>query len=247
MMALEENTYTDLLKKWHMRYPDVEAVVLFTAHWEAPVQQISRVGRYDTIHDFYGFPEELCQIQYPAPGHEELAARVRDLFRDRGIASGFDAKRGLDHGSWSVLHHLYPQANMPVVQLSVNIGLDPRQQYEIGKALAPLRRDNVLILGSGGTVHNLRALKWGQEEAEPWAVSFDDWLDKRLQTWNVEELARYESLAPHAPLAVPRSEHFVPLLLAMGAADGERTAASLHRSYQLGSLSLAAWEFGQQD
>lgn len=245
MLVIEEHAYTRYLKTLAGSMPRPKAIVVFSAHWESPVQLISGAKEYETIYDFYGFPDELYQMTYPAKGDPELARKIQRLFAEAGIHSEIDHERGLDHGAWSVLKLLYPYADIPVIALSVNPSLGNAQQYEIGKALAALRQDNVLIIGSGGTVHNLRRVEWEAKEgeAESWAVEFDDWFRERLADWDLEQIFRYETLAPHAKLAVPRNEHFVPLLLAMGAADETRAARLLHRSYQLGTLSLCVWQF----
>lgn len=243
MLVIEEHAYTRYLKKLADSMPRPKAIVIFTAHWESPVQLISGAPVYETIYDFYGFPDELYQMTYPAKGDLALAKKIAGLFADAGIPSEIDHQRGLDHGAWSVLKLLYPEADIPVIALSVNPSLSNEKQYEIGKALASLRKEEVLIIGSGGTVHNLRRIAWDSTEAEDWAVQFDDWFREQLSTWNLEQVFQYESLAPHAQLAVPRNEHFVPLLLAMGTADETRQANLLHRSYQLGTLSLSAWQF----
>ncbi|MBX6395360.1 MAG: dioxygenase [Alicyclobacillaceae bacterium] len=245
-LAVEDNPYTRFLKNLSSRFPKPNAVLVFTAHWESPVQLIGAAGQFETIHDFGGFPEELYRITYPAKGAPEVAEEAHELFRQAGIPARIDRVRGLDHGAWVVLRLLFPQADVPVVALSVNPGLSPAQQYAIGRALTPLRRD-VLILGSGGTVHNLRALDWEQGTDGPpadWAVAFDSWLHRQLENWNTQTLFAYETDAPYARRAVPRNEHFIPLLIAMGAADDDRHAQRLFQSYQFGSLSLACWEFG---
>lgn len=257
-LALEANAYTDFLgglaREWPDRYPKAEAIVLFTAHWEHRVQRISAVERYEMIYDFSGFPDGLYQVRYPAQGHPELAEEIRGLLQAEGIPAELDTSRGLDHGSWVPLSLLFPDARIPVVQMSVHPGLVPEEQYRIGRALSGLRRRNVLVLGSGGTVHNLWRVQWGASSPEPWAVAFDDWLGERLELWDTDSLFAYREAAPHALDAVPRNEHFIPLLYAMGAADpgecggapadGKPQAKQLFRDYQYGSLSLSFWEFG---
>ncbi|MDI3327915.1 MAG: class III extradiol ring-cleavage dioxygenase [Alicyclobacillaceae bacterium] len=245
-LAVEDNAYTRFLQNLPTRFPRPRAVFIFTAHWESPVQLVGAPERFGMIYDFGGFPEELYRIVYPAQGAPEAAEEARSLLERAGIPARIDRARGLDHGAWVVLRLLFPQADVPVVALSVNPALPPEEQYAIGRALAPLRRD-ALILGSGGTVHNLWSLDWGQGTDGPaadWAVDFDDWLQRQLEEWNTEALFRYESEAPYARRAVPRNEHFIPLLLAMGAADDDRLARRLFQTYQYGSLSLACWEFG---
>ncbi|GEN32558.1 dioxygenase [Aneurinibacillus danicus] len=242
-LVLEDNGYTKMLQELRTKLPRPRAIVLFSAHWEAPVQTVSAVEKYDMIYDFYGFPEEMYKIVYPAKGEKALAEKVRTLLDTQEIASRADTERGMDHGAWVVLRLVYPQADIPVVVLSVNPNLSAAEQYRIGQALSPLRKDGVMFIGSGGTVHNLRRINWRSTEAEEWAVKFDDWLGEKIGKWDTEALFAYETQAPHAKEAVPRNEHFIPLLLAMGAADDGRNGTLLHREYQYGNLSLICWKF----
>lgn len=242
-IVLEQNSYTDFLKSFAANNPRPKAIVILSAHWEENVQAVSAVDTYSTIYDFGGFQDELYRMTYPAKGDRALAERIVSLFAKQGIASAVDEERGLDHGAWAVLRLLYPNVDIPVVALSVNRYLTNEQQYEIGKALAELREQDVLIIGSGGTVHNLRALNWRTEGTDAWAETFDNWLQEKLEKWDTKALFEYRSLAPYAGEAVPTSEHFIPLLLAMGAGDSTREAKLLHRSYQYGNLSLSCWEF----
>lgn len=242
-LVLEDNEYTRLLKNFHANTPKPKAIVLFSAHWENPVQSIGAAETYETIYDFGGFQDELYQMKYPAKSDRELSEQVQSLFAEHGIQSVLNEKRGLDHGAWAVLKLLYPDADIPVASLSVNPNLSNEQQYQIGKALAALRERDVLIIGSGGTVHNLRKLNWRTEDIDPWAEQFDNWLQDKLESWDTKTLFQYRELAPFAQEAVPTSEHFIPLLLAMGAGDANRQAKRLHRSYQYGNLSLSCWQF----
>lgn len=243
-LVLEQHAYTDFLKTFAAAHPKPKAIVLFSAHWEQPTQTVSAVDAYDTIYDFSGFQDELYRISYPAKGNLKLTEEIVALFEKHGIPNQIDGSRGLDHGAWAVLKLLYPDpAEIPVVALSVNRHLTNEQQYKIGSALAELREQDVLIIGSGGTVHNLRRLNWRAEKAEPWAEAFDGWLQEKLEAWDTEALFAYRERGPHAVDSVPTTEHFIPLLIAMGAGSTNRTAKLLHRSYQLGSLSLSCWQF----
>lgn len=242
-LALEENAYTEFLQELGQTLPKPKAIVLFSAHWEATTQQVSSVAEYETIYDFGGFQPELYQIKYPAQGHAETTAEVERLFMEAGIPVQADDIRGLDHGAWVVLRLLFPDADIPVVALSVNRYLTGEQQYQVGQALASLREQDVLVIGSGGTVHNLRRLNWGSNEIDPWALEFDNWLQDKLENWDTEFLFAYDTLAPSAQAAVPTPEHFVPLLLAMGAGDRNKQATLMFKAYQLGNLSLSCWKF----
>ncbi|MBO7747983.1 dioxygenase [Paenibacillus sp. MWE-103] len=243
-LVLERHAYTDFLGDFAAGLPKPKAIVLFSAHWEHTTQTVSTADTYETIYDFSGFPDALYRITYPAKGDRKLSEDIRALFDKHGIPSRFDGERGLDHGAWAVLKLLFPDAGgIPVVALSVNRHLTNGEQYRIGSALAELREQDVLIIGSGGTVHNLRRLSWGAEIADDWALAFDAWLQEKLEAWDTAALFDYRSQAPYALDAVPTNEHFIPLLIAMGAGSRNRTATLLHRSYQLGSLSLSCWQF----
>ncbi|MEK3901011.1 dioxygenase family protein [Paenibacillus sp. FSL R7-0179] len=242
-IVLEDNAYTKLLKEFKDHMPKPKAIVLFSAHWEESVQSIGAAATYDTIYDFGGFQDELYQMTYPAKSDRALADQIQNLFTAHGIESVRNETRGLDHGAWAVLKLLYPEADIPVVAMSVNRDLPNEQQYEIGKALAALREQDVLIIASGGTVHNLRRLNWNSEDVNGWAEQFDHWIQEKLEAWDTAALFQYDELAPYAEMAVPTSEHFIPLFIAMGAGDPGRNAQLLHRSYQYGNLSLSCWQF----
>lgn len=242
-LVLEEHAYIDLLKDFSAQIKKPQAIVLFSAHWEESVQTVSAVDEYSTIYDFGGFQDELYRITYPAKGDRSLSEQIQALFSKHGIDSVLDEKRGLDHGAWAVLKLIYPEADIPVVALSVNRYLTNEQQYEVGKALSSLREQDVLIIGSGGTVHNLMRLNWRSEDTDAWAEEFDNWVQTKLETWDTDSLFNYRELAPYAREAVPSNEHFIPLIIAMGAGDMGRQARLLHRSYQYGNLSLSCWQF----
>jgi 4,5-DOPA dioxygenase extradiol len=249
LLAIENNQYTQFLNQLGQTLPKPKAIVLFSAHYEEAVQRVSDIkGEYETIYDFGGFPEALYRIQYPAKGDKAITEEIKGLFADNGVPFEVDTSRGLDHGAWVVLRMLYPNGDVPVISMSVNQHLTPEQQYQIGKSLSGLREKDVLIIGSGGTVHNLRIVGWEKDgkENDQWALDFDEWLEKHLTTWDTASLFDYYSLAPNAQYAVPSygKEHFVPLFYAMGAADDVKQAKLLHRSYRYGNLSHSVWQFG---
>jgi 4,5-DOPA dioxygenase extradiol len=242
-LAIDKNEYSNFLKELGKGIKP-KAIVIFTAHWENETTTISSVnGSYDMIYDFYGFPKELYSIKYPAKGSPELAARLQGIFEKQGIKANLDTKRGLDHGSWVMLHLMYPEAVIPVVQVSVNPYLSMEKQYEIGKAIRALGEEDILVMGSGSTVHNLRAINWGAEEVEKWASDFDDWLIDKVEKKDLQHLFKYSELAPNAKKAVPREEHLVPLFIAMGSGQEGIQSKTLHRSYEFGSLSYICFEF----
>ncbi|WP_243291576.1 class III extradiol ring-cleavage dioxygenase [Bacillus sp. FJAT-47783] len=242
MIAVQDNLYTRFLTKLGSSFQP-KAIVLFTAHWESEVLTISsRDDIYETIHDFYGFPDELFEVQYPAKGSSEVAKIVQSRLEQSGIKTKLDTTRGLDHGSWTILKHLYPEANIPIVPVSVNPFLTAGEQFQIGKALKGLGEEDILVIGSGATIHNLRDLKWGQTSPERWSVEFDDWLIQHIVEKNEEKLTQYEELAPHVKRAVPRPEHFVPLFIAMGSGALE-TPVAIFREYEMGTLSYLSFQF----
>lgn len=243
-IVIDDDPYTRLLKQYPNTLEKPKGIVIFTAHWESRLQQIGSPKQYEMIYDFYGFPQQMYKMQYPAVGDEALAQKVDALLAQSGIDSHIDRERGIDHGAWTPLMLMYPQADIPVVTMSVNIQLSPAQHYAIGKALAPLKQEGILIMASGGIVHNLRTVRMGEDEQpDEWAQQFNEWIGEKLLKWDLDALFDYPRSAPHANLAVARSEHFVNLLLAMGAGD-EARQATLHGSMiQFGNLSLDLWSF----
>lgn len=245
LMALQESDYTRFLEETGRRFTP-KAIVVFSAHWEERVTTISFAeGPLATIYDFGGFPDELYHLTYPAPGDPELAARIEQMYSGHGIQTRRDDKRGLDHGSWIMLRYMYPEANIPVVTISVNPFQTAAEQFRIGEALRGLGEEDILVIGSGTTVHNFNYIKFGQTDAEPWAEQFDDWLIDKVERRDLESLFQYAELAPYASRAVPRAEHFIPLLQAMGSADSSNAVQPvlLYRGYQFGTFSYTCFEF----
>jgi 4,5-DOPA dioxygenase extradiol len=196
-----------------------------------------------TIHDFGGFPEALYRVRYPAPGSPELAALVRETVG--GGAVEIDQEWGLDHGAWSVLRHLYPKADVPVVQLGIDDRGPARRHFELGTKLRPLREKGVLILGSGNVVHNLRRISFDENAApEAWAVEFDAWVKGRLETRDHEPLLGDLAAAPSGRLAVPTREHYDPLLYVLGASDARDELRFEYEGIQNGSISMRCVSFG---
>ncbi len=245
-LALERNDYTHAVEKVGSKLRP-RAILLFSAHWESRVQEVSAVEQYGMIYDFGGFARELYEIVYPAKGDAGLAKEVADLLANAGVPARIDQSRGLDHGAWVVLRLLYPKADVPVISLSVNPALTSEQQYAVGKALTSLRARDILIVGSGGTVHNFATMRpGGGDRPDEWAVEFEEWIADKVTHWDLPALFRYDALAPHGRIAVPPhgTEHFIPLFYAMGAADDVRTAQRLHISFDWGNLSHVIWQFG---
>lgn len=246
MLAVEHNAYTDFLHTLGQELGKPRAVVIWSAHWEAGTQEVSAAQHYETIHDFGGFPRALYEQQYNAPGDPGLANDIAEMLQRNGWSVSLDARRGLDHGAWVVLKMLYPEVDVPVVEMSVDPGSSPQHLYNVGKALGALRERGVLLVGSGGTVHNFAGMGPDDGSVSDWALAFDEWLEARLLDWDPEAVMQYRQVAPHADEAVPIHgvEHFSPLFYAMGAADDTPRAKLLHRSYRYGSLSHSVWQFG---
>ncbi len=248
-LAVEENDTTDFLKQLGRMLGKPRAVLCVSAHWNTGAPAVSAAERPRTIHDFGGFAEELYSISYPAPGAPTLAARVAELLGGSGIDCSVSAERGLDHGAWVPLRLLYPEADVPVAQLSIQPQLDPIHHLRLGRALAPLRGEGVLLLATGSVTHNLSTLAPGGPPPV-WAREFDEWLFRKITRGEEDELLNYRSLAPHARLAHPTDEHLLPLFVALGAgSDGEGIldGRALHRGWTVGSLSMAAYSFGSVD
>lgn len=221
------------------------AILAVSAHWETRVPTVNAVSRNATIHDFGGFAPELYELAYPAPGSPELAARVVDLLSDAGLAATTNTTRGLDHGAWVPLMIAWPDADIPVVQLSVQDHLGPGHHLEVGRALTPLAREGVLVVGSGSFTHDLSSWRGQQGMAEPeWVSDFADWFDKALVEQRTCDLLAYRSLAPHAARNHPTEEHLMPLFVALGAAGRDAAATRLHSSSTYGVLRMDAYTLG---
>jgi 4,5-DOPA dioxygenase extradiol len=241
MLALEGGAWGEAMARFGAAQRP-EAVLMISAHWEASgVPRLTAAPRPGVIHDFGGFPDELYQLDYPAPGAPALVERMRPLLRAAGVDTLADPSRALDHGAWVPLRHMYPDADVPVVQLSLPRPRSPRELHRMGAALAPLREEGVLIVGSGGLVHNLRRLAWqGGGETEAWAADFDAWADGRARAGDAAALLDWEAQAPDPRTAHPSTEHFDPLFVALGAA-GDAGAGPLFEGWQLGNLSLRSF------
>ena len=219
------------------------AIVCISAHWTTPAPLAASTPQPGLIYDFGGFPDELYRMTYPAPGDPPLAGRIASLLQNQGIETGLEPSRGLDHGAWVPLRLMYPHADIPVVELSVQPRLSPAHHLAIGAALRPLREEGVLILASGSATHNLRDFFGRAVDAPPldYAREFDDWLCAAVETNDRASLLDYGKQGPHALTNHPTPEHFLPLLVAMGAGDAGRT---LHRAFTYGAISMTAfaWE-----
>ncbi|WP_298196254.1 class III extradiol ring-cleavage dioxygenase [Novosphingobium sp.] len=222
-----------------------DAVVVVSAHWETAVPTVSAAARPETIHDFHGFPRPLYALTYPADGAPDLADRLAELIGAAGLRVHRDPARGLDHGAWIPLLLMWPEHDIPVLQLSVQSALGPGHHLQLGRALEALRRDNMLVIGSGSFTHNLRALQRdAQEGQEPaWVTDFAAWMDAAIMAGRTCDLLSYRRLAPHAGDNHPTEEHLLPLFVALGAAGARATPTRLHSSTDLGVLRMDSYRF----
>jgi 4,5-DOPA dioxygenase extradiol len=239
MNALLRNQYSEAWAAIGEKVPCPRAILCISAHWYIQHAAVTVSTAPRTIHDFGGFPPELYQVQYPAPGDPELAARVRKLLAPLPV--GLDQGWGLDHGTWSVLCHAYPRADIPVVQLSIDETQPPSFHYEIGKRLASLREQGILIAGSGNVVHNLHAYAWGRHAVEPyeWALSFERRVRELLLSGETAPLVDYEDkLGREARLAAPTPDHYLPLLYVVGSRSVSEPVAFPVEGVDGGSISM---------
>lgn len=224
-------------------WPKPQAILAISAHWESEHPLVGATANPETIHDFYGFPPALYRMRYAAPGAPAVATRIKTLLDAAGFTAALDNDRGLDHGAWSPLSLVYPDADVPVLQLSLQSHLDPAHHLAIGRALRPLREEGVLIFATGSMVHNLRRLDFDEGAIMPWAQDFAEWMRDRLQARDDAALLDYRRQAPHARMAHPTDEHLLPLYVALGAASPDRPARRLHASITHGSLAMDAYLF----
>ncbi|HTB45527.1 MAG TPA: class III extradiol ring-cleavage dioxygenase [Acetobacteraceae bacterium] len=247
MMALTPGAARDFLAGLGTTLPRPTAILIASAHWETERPAVNAVAANDTIHDFYGFPAPLYALRYPAPGSAVLAARVAGLLNDAGLACDIDPTRGLDHGAWIPLALMYPAHDIPVVELSVQPWLGPQHHFLLGEALAPLRAEGVLIIGSGAFTHDLRRLR--REEAEspegtPDVAAFSEWMRAVLAAGDIDSVLDYRRRAPTGAAQHPTEEHLLPLFVALGAGGTDAPAQRLHASANHGVLRMDAFAFG---
>lgn len=244
MNAVADNDYTRTLGDLGKRIGRPRAIVCISAHWMTEGTWITHQARPRTIHDFTGFPKALFDIQYPAPGDPALAEHIQASTAGLRINLD-DAQWGFDHGAWSVLRHLYPDADVPVLQLSLDMERGPDYHLACGRALAPLRDQGILILGSGNIVHNLRTIKWEQDAAPyPWAVEFDAWVKDRLDAGDSNALVTDALATAAGRLSIPTLEHWYPFLTAIGAAAPDERPVTVYDGIHNASISMRSVGFG---
>lgn len=228
-----------------MQLPKPKAILMVTAHWETSLPMLSGSKKPSMIYDFGGFPEELYKIIYPAVGAPDIAARAQTLLKDAGFTAGIDGCRGLDHGTWVPLLKMYPDADVPVVQLSVQSAMNPAHHLDVGRALAPLSKEGILIIGSGHLTHNLRdwMMARGQEGSAAYARKFQSWVFDRLAAHETDALVQYRTEAPDAIRAHPTEEHFLPLFVALGAAGVNAVPERVYDGFEGAALAMDAYRF----
>jgi 4,5-DOPA dioxygenase extradiol len=243
-LPMENVPAREFLKELGSRFREEKSILCISAHWATTRPAVNAGEEPQTIHDFSGFPEELYRIEYPSHGSPDLARRVAGLIEDVGMACDIDGRRGLDHGAWVPMLLMHPEADVSVVQLSIQENLDPAQHFALGRAIAVLRREGVLVIGSGGAVHPLGYVPLGPGMAtHSWAIEFNDWLTKAVEGGDAESLIDYRKSAPHAETAHHYPDHYMPLLAALGAAGPGARGKVIHHSWYWGDLGMDAFEF----
>lgn len=246
MYAIEENEFVQTWRKLGEELPKPTAILAVSAHWETRGTQVTAMQNPRTIHDFGGFPKALYEVEYPAPGSPELANETKQTVKNTTILP--DEKWGLDHGTWSVIRRIYPDANIPVVQLSLDYNKTPQQHYELGKELATLRRKGVMIVGSGNIVHNLRLVSRDKPDDEAfghdWAIEANELIKKLILKNNHQALINYNSLGKAVQLAAPTPEHFLPLLYTLALKQEDEEVSFFNDKAVMGSLTMTSVKIG---
>ena len=237
--AAADNAYTRSLATLAAQLPTPEAVLVVSAHYMTQGPQVTSAAHPRTIHDFYGFPAELYEIEYAAPGSPGIAGRTAGL-----LGGGLDGQWGLDHASWSPMRHMWPDADVPTVELSIDLSMPAREHYALGQRLAELPDEGVLVLGSGNIVHNLRAIDWNRPHGGyPWCEAFDAAVAQRLEARDDAGLVDYSAL-PGGAQSVPTPDHYLPLLYAAAAAGPDAAAVTTYEGLEMGALSMRCVRFG---
>jgi 4,5-DOPA dioxygenase extradiol len=243
MTAIEPGPTHDFLAGLGSIAPVPKAILCVSAHWETEKPALTGSRKPDLIYDFHGFPDALYRLTYPAPGSPELVARAATLLAVAGMASEIHPVRGLDHGAWDPLYLAYPKADVPVVQLSIQPEATTDHHLAVGRALRSLRHEGFLVIGSGNATHNLRAWRGSAAPPPEWVTRFSAWLDEKVLACDGEALCRYRTNAPLAVENHPTEDHYLPLLVALGAAGDGASVRKIHAGYD-GPLDMAAYAFG---
>jgi 4,5-DOPA dioxygenase extradiol len=242
MNAIEETPFAAIWRETAATIPRPKAILSVSAHWETDGTRVTAMKSPRTIHDFYGFPEELFQIQYPAPGAPELANRVVELLGSAEVKR--DESWGLDHGTWSVLRRMYHEADIPVIQLSLDRKKSPHEHVAMAKLLLPLRDEGVLVFGSGNIVHNLSLIRWHDTTPYPWALEFNTLATGLILGGDIDRLTDYPSLGEAARLSIPTNEHYLPLLYALSLRTANDPVSIFTDQVVLGSISMQSVRIG---
>jgi 4,5-DOPA dioxygenase extradiol len=240
MNAIEDNEFSRAWAEAAATLPRPDGILCVSAHWETPGSQVTAMARPRTIHDFGGFPRALFEYQYPSPGSPDLARLVQETV---SVPVALDQRWGLDHGTWSVLTRMFPKADVPVVQLSLDRAKSPAAHYELGQALKPLRNRGILIVGSGNIVHNLMLVRW-EGGAFDWAVEFDETIRQLIVAGDHRAVVEYDRLGQNARLAIPTNEHYLPLLYVLGLKDESDDLRFFAEGVTMGSLSMRSVRLG---
>ncbi len=244
MNAIETNSFTQALRHLGEALPTPRAILAISAHWMTRGTWVTHMQKPKTIHDFGGFPQELFDVQYPAPGSPELADLIRTSIQNPTISAD-DSEWGLDHGTWSVLKHLYPNANIPVVQLSLDMSQPSQFHFELGQKLQTMRQQGILIVGSGNIVHNLRQIRWEPDARTfDWALEFDAWAKQQMEKRNFSALTNDYLKTEAGRMSVPTPDHYYPLLYILGATQANDTLHFDFEGTQHGSISMRCVRFG---
>lgn len=243
MHALQPGAVRAVWENIARTLPRPKALLIASAHWETNLPMLTGNARPETIHDFYGFPQPLYEIRYPAPGSPAVGERALALLKGAGFTAAIDGCRGLDHGAWSPMLHMYPDADVPVVQVSVQTPLGPAHHLALGRALAPLAQEGVLILGSGHMTHNLRERRGDGAAPLAYVKEFQAWVHDRIEQKDFDALNDYRARSPGGARAHPTDEHFLPLFVALGAAGLDYRAERLYDGIETGSLAMDAYLF----
>lgn len=244
MNALADNKFTRALNKLGMDLPKVNAILVVSAHWETKGTYVTTRKIPETLYDFGGFPDELYQVKYEANGNPELANSIINDFHDLQIQA--DAKMGFDHGAWTILKHIYPKANIPVIELSMDYSLSPQGHYDFAKQLSKLRERGVLVIGSGNIVHNLRRLNWKDQYGYvyEWADEFDSSVKKSILEYNHKRLINFKEIGASALIAVPSLEHYLPMLYILAMQSKDEPINFIYEGFEYGSLSMRCFSIG---
>ncbi len=246
MYAIEENEFVQTWRDMGDTLPAPKAIICISAHWETRGTQVTAMQQPQTIHDFGGFPRELYEIKYSAPGNPELAKETINLIKNSPVLP--DEKWGLDHGAWSVIRRIYPKADIPVIQLSLDYNKSPKQHYELAKELVSLRDKGVLIIGSGNIVHNLRQVTWDkpddQEYGYDWTIEANETVKKLIIEDKHNELINYKSLGKAVQMATPSADHYLPLLYALALKKEDEEVSFFNDKAVMGSLTMTSVKIG---